>query len=562
MSDRPNVVWIIVEDCSPRLGCYGDDVARTPAIDALADDGARYEHAFATAGVCAPSRAATMTGTYQTALGAHHMRTTTHDVAGLPDPYEAVPPHHVKGTSETLRRAGYYCTLDAKTDYQFGEPFTMWDHHGDGANWRDDAREPDQPFFSVLTVHATHESGMWDPGEFPDGSFHDPGEEPGTDPDAVEVLPYLVDSPGTRASIARYYDAIAWTDDWVEGVLDRLAADGHAEDTVVMLFSDHGQGLPRCKRWPYEGGIHVPLIVRGPGVEPGVRDRLVSLVDLAPTTLELAGVEPPAHAQGRPFLDPETTTGDAPEQREYVFAARDRHDEVYDTVRAVRDDRYKYLRNYQSTPYVGWVPYRNRHPAMRDLLEREAAGELDEVQARWFASADERPVEELYDLYADPHETVNLADDPAYRDVLDRLRTALDDWMDRTGDRGHEDESATRRRGWPDGDQPTTATPHVIPNAPGRRGNYDPIEGETTLAAPARVRLQCTTQGASIGYALDPEEADTGATDPDEAEAGQWELYAGPVDLPAGTSTLRTKAVRYGFAESDVRTVTVTVEED
>jgi arylsulfatase A-like enzyme len=549
--ERPNVVWVILEDCSPRLGCYGDDVARTPNLDALASEGARYDNACSVAGVCAPSRAAAMTGCYSTSIGTHHMRTSTHDVPGLPESYEAVPPHYVRGVSEYLRRAGYRCTLDAKTDYQFGEPFTMWDRHADDESlwdeptrhWRD--RADDRPFFAVYTLGITHESGLWDPADRHD-QFGGAVSDVSTDPDAVDVPPYLVDDDATRGAIARYYDNIAGADERVGALLDALEADGLAEETVVMLFSDHGQGLPRCKRWPYEGGVHVPLIVRGPGVDPGARDRPVSLVDLAPTTLDLAGVDVPAHVEGQSFLAPDGS--DAPEERDYVFAARDRHDEGYDMVRAARDRRYKYLRNYDTGPYVSWVPYRNRNPAMQSLLEREANGDLTDAQARWFA--DERPVEELYDLREDPHETENLADDPAHAETLARFRAAVDDWMARTGDRGHEDETTTRRRGWPDG-QPETAAPNVIPNAPGRRGGYDPLEGETTLGAPARVRLQCTTQGASIGYALD--------ADPDAGE-GEWQLYAGPIDLPEGETTLRTKAVRYGYAESDVTAVTVTVE--
>jgi arylsulfatase A-like enzyme len=181
--DTPNFLWIVMEDTSPRFGCDGDDVARTPNIDELASEGRRYTNAFCTAGVCAPSRASLMTGMYPPAVGSHHMRTRTHDVDGLPDSYEAVPPHYVTAFTEYLRDAGYYCTLDSKTDYQFGEPPTMWDNHAEGAGWWDDDREDGQPFLAMMTNGVTHESGMLAPE---DGGDID---EPETDPDAVEVPP-------------------------------------------------------------------------------------------------------------------------------------------------------------------------------------------------------------------------------------------------------------------------------------------------------------------------------------------------------------------------------------
>jgi len=546
----PNVLLIVMEDTSPRLGCYGDEVAETPAIDGLAADGRRYPNAFCTAGVCAPSRASLMTGQYPSAVGSHHMRTATHDVEGLPDPYDAVPPHYVTAFTEYLRGAGYYCTLDSKTDYQFGEPATMWDHHGEGAGWWDDARGTDQPFLAMMTNGVTHESGMWDPE---DGGHID---DPETDPEAVEVPPYLPDTPPTRRAIARQYDNIAASDEWIGGLLDRLAADGHAENTVVVLTSDHGEGLPRRKRWPYDSGTNVPLVVRWPGhTGGGVSRDLVSLVDLGPTLLSLAGVDVPRWMHGDPFLGPATG------HREYVFTTRDRYDEEYDMIRSVRDGRFRYVRHYYTErPYVLHIPYRNTHPAMRELLRLDAEDALDDVQQQWFA--DRRPAEELYDLAADPHEVENLADDPAHADVLERFRGVLDDWRERVGDHGRAEEAETemRDRIWPGGDQPETARPRFVPNAPGNRGR-EAIEGVAVdgghaegddegdarhaFDGPATVGLYCPTQGASLSYAVD---------------GGRWRLYDGPVRLEAGTeTTLRARAVRYGYAESEAREATFVV---
>jgi len=527
--DRPNVLWLVMEDTTPRFGCYGDDVADTPNIDRLAGEGRRFPNAFCPAGVCAPSRAALMTGLYPPAVGGHHMRTSTHDREGLPDSYEAVPPHYVTAFTEYLRSAGYYCALNEKTDYQFGEPFTMWDSHSGEAGWWGDRRAEGQPFFAMFNNTVTHESGMWEPGE---GGHID---DPDTDPAAVDVPPYLRDTRRTREAIARQYDNIATSDRWIGDLLDRLAADGHAEDTVVVLTADHGEGLPRRKRWPYDSGTNVPLIVRWPGeTGGGTSQDLVSLVDLGPTVLSLCGVDVPRYIHGRPFLGPEAR------EREYVFTTRDRYDEEYDMIRSVRDRRFRYLRHYYpERPYVQWLPYRNTHPAMRDLLAAHAGGDLDDVQSRWFA--DSRPAEELYDLEADPHETDNLVDDPACRDTLERLRDALDSWRRRTGDDrdAREGEGEMRDRVWPDGEQPTTATPHFIPNAPDNRGREFSDGGE--FDGPMTVSIYCPTQGASIAYTTE-----TGG-DP------HWRIYDGPIRLTPGESvSLRSKAVRYGYGESDV----------
>ena len=535
--DAPNFLWIVLEDVSPRFGCTGDDVARTPRIDELVSDGRRYSDAFSTAGVCAPSRASLLTGMYPPSLGAHHMRTETHDVEGLPDSYDAVPPHYVTAVTEYLRAAGYYCTLDSKTDYQFGEPFTMWDRHGEGAGWWDDDRTDGQPFFAMATNDVTHESGMWDPADGGDVA------DPETDPGAVDVPPYLPDTAPTRTAIARQYDNLAAADAWVGDLLERLETDGHAADTVVVLMADHGEGLPRKKRWPYDSGTNVPLVVRLPGESGGsTHDDLVSLVDVPAATLSLAGVDPPAYMHGRPFLGPDA------DRREYAVSIRDRYDEAYDMVRSIRDDRFRYVRHYYpERPYVLHVPYRNAHPAMRELLRLDAERGLDDVQRRWLA--DSRPAEELYDLESDPHEVENVAADPEYADVLERLRDALDEWRVRTGDlhAAAEDESRMRDRVWPGGERPRTATPAFVPNAPGNRGGGTTDGGR--FEGPMTVSLYCATQGASLAYTTE-----TG-DDP------HWELYGGPLRFDAGeTATLRAKAVRYGYEASPEAEATFVVE--
>lgn len=510
----PNILWITVEDMSPRLGVYGDTLSSTPHIDQLAAEGVRYTHAFSVSGVCAPSRAALITGMYPTSIGAHHMRTTMAH-GDLPGPYLTVPPPEVKAFTEYLRAAGYYTTNNAKTDYQFApitdsrQPVTAWDESGRDAHWRN--RRPGQPFFAVFNSTRTHESRVWP----------DPDEEAILDPRLVDVPPYYPDTPVVRADIARHYDNIARVDRWVGSILAELEDEGLADSTIVFFFSDHGDGLPRAKRWIYDSGIRVPLIVRWPGgVAPGsVDDRLVSFVDFGPTVLSLAGVPLPEHLQGRPFLSEAAT---AP--REYVFAARDRMDEVYDMMRAVRDGRYKYIRNfYPERPYVRTIAYRDRMPTMQELLRLNASGELTGPQALWFRQT--KPTEELYDTQRDPHEIHNLADSAAYADVLARMRAELESWMTNVGDLGAVPEAEMIETMWPGRVQPVTATP---------KSEVLSREGECMT-----VRLVGETDGASIAYTTDL------------GDDAHWMLYTNPLTVCVGSALVRARAVRYGYRESE-----------
>jgi len=516
-----NVLWLTLEDTSPRFGCSGDTLAETPNIDRLAAEGRRYPLAFSTAAVCSPSRCAVITGMYATSIGAHHHRTSTTrpDVPELPTPYEVVPPPYVKPFTEYLRAAGYYCTNNAKTDYQFTPPSTTWDECGRNAHWRH--RAPGQPFFAVFNDTVTHESGMW-ARERP----------PQTDPAAVRLPDYLPDTPRVRESLARHYDNLAAADRRVGELLAQLDADGLADDTVVFLWSDHGEGLPRGKSWLYDSGIRVPLIVRWPDRLQGgaVDEGLVSMIDLAPTVLGLAGLPLPAHLQGRPFLGPEARP------REYVFAARDRHDEMYDMVRAVRDQRYKYIRNFQpELPYLTWNAYRHRHPAMQEMWRLFAEGHLEGAPLGLFATA--RPPEELYDTEADPQELRNLAGDPAHAGTLGRLRGALAGWRADCGDLGEVPEVQMAERMWPGGRQPVTAAPLFIPTGPDAPG-LEPAGDHGAYRAPVAVQMHCSTQGATIGYTTDA------------GEGARWRIYTGPVRLMPGTTTLRARAGRIGYRGS------------
>ena len=315
-----------------------------------------------------------------------------------------------------------------------------------------------------------------------------------------------------RADIARHYNNIATMDVAIGALLDRLEAEGIAENTIVIFASDHGDGLPRMKRWLYDSGLHVPLIVRWPGVtHPGsVTDRLVSLVDLPATILAMAGVEVPEWMEGQVFLG-----ADASPPREYVFAARDRIDEQPDTVRAARDARWKYIRHYHpELPYVLEGSFRDQMPMMQELHAMNAEGTLDATASLWFRSR--RDEEELFDTESDPHEVVNLVRDPAHAATLERMRAALDRWIGGHEDLGFLPEEALRERFFPDGTQPVTEAPEIV------------IEGD-------RARVACATEGASIEYRV---------------EGGRWRLYTEPVRVEPG-QRVSARAQRHGWEMSE-----------
>ena len=532
MNDQPNILWISFEDTNPFYGCYGDRVARTPNVDRLAAGGCRWPNAFSTTGVCAPSRSAIITGMYPISIGTMHMRTahTNPHAPKLPTPYSAVVPHYVRCFTEYLRASGYYCTNNVKTDYQFEPPLTAWDELSTTAHWRN-RPDPEQPFFAVFNPTRTHESGMW-PDQTPEITF---------DPDDMQLPPYLPDTPQVREAMARMYTNIEHNDRYLGELLDQLEEDGLAENTIVFHWSDHGP-LPRGKRWPYDSGIHVPMIVRWPGsLEAGsVSQRLLSTVDLGPTVLSLAGVDVPQYMQGQAFLGPQ-----AAPPRQYIYASRDRYDESYDMIRAARDSRFKYIRHYRpEQPYLLWIPYRNRHPILQEMWRLHMAGELEGPQTLMFQP---RPAEELYDTQTDPWETVNLAGDPDYTQKLDLLRAALDDWIDEVGDMGRIPESEMVRQWYPDGVQPQTAAPVFIPICAQSPGIEPATEGGT-YTAPVLLQFYCATQGASMAYTLD------------QGDAPHWLLYSEPLRLPVGQATVRARAIRIGYQESKESAATFTIQ--
>ena len=536
---RPNILSISFEDCSPWFGCYGHPVD-TPNVDRLAAEGAMWPNAFTPAPVCSPTRSAVMTGMYPVSIGTHHMRTITYRDQGMGG-YEAVIPHYVRCYPEYLRSAGYWCTNDGKHDYQFNAPVTVWDEtsnvwHEDGtAHWRN-RPDPDQPFLAQFNLGATHESQSWEGSQFDDNDI---------DPDRVIVPPYFPDTPKVRAALCRVYASIEHNDRIVGELLDQLEEDGLADSTAVFIWTDHGP-LPRGKRWPYDSGIHSPMIARWPGVlEPGtVEDRLVSVMDIGPTFLSMAGVTVPDYMHGKAFLG-----AAAGEGHDYVFATRDRFDQHYDMVRASRDTRWKYIRHWMPNhPYQGWVSFRNHHPIMEELWRLHVAGELDEAQARFFAST--RPQEELYDTEADPHEINNLADDPAHRAELERHRARLAEWQDEVGDLGFVTENVMIDQMWQGRVQPTTDAAKFVIYGETEPGRDDSPEGGE-FAGPVLLQLHCDTQGASIGWTTET----TG-----DGEEPRWLVYHEPIRLEPGTTvTVRVVAHRIGYKPSDEVAATFTI---
>ncbi|MHC4743202.1 MAG: sulfatase family protein, partial [Planctomycetota bacterium] len=406
-SNRLNILWISCEDTSPDLGCYGDEYAETPNLDKLAGQGCLYSNAFVPYPVCAPTRSAVITSMYPSTIGSMHMRTNLRG-------YETVPPPYVKCFTEYLRAAGYFCTNHTKTDYQFKAPFTAWDK---GRDWR--ARPGDAPFFSVINLNVSHESRNWPKKN--EKLKHDPAKAP--------VPTYYPDTAVIRTNIARYYDNVTTMDSQAGEILKRLEADGLSDNTVVFFWGDHGRGLPRCKRWCYDSGIHVPLIIRWPGkLEPAsVCDDLVTLVDLGATVLSLAGIEVPSYMQGHPFLGEQKKPA-----RKFIVAGRERMDKnSYDHIRCIRDERYKYIRNFMpEKAYTQPIPYRDKMPIMKEWRRLHVEGALTGQAALFFRET--KPPEEFYDTKNDPDEVRNLIDAPEHKSRIAKMREDLQQWSKET----------------------------------------------------------------------------------------------------------------------------------
>lgn len=419
--ERPNILWITLEDVSPTLGCYGDPYATTPNMDSLAQQGVLFSQAFAPTGVCATARSSLITGMYASSIGTQHMRS----VATLPDSIAPFPNY--------LREAGYYCSNNSKTDYNFVIPDGAWDESSKAAHWRN--RKEGQPFFSVFNFLTTHESRIR--GYEDITSVLSPNEL--HDPSKANLPPFLPDTEAVRQDWARYHDLLTTVDKVeIPKLLNQLEEDGLREDTIVFLFSDHGVGLPRAKQFIFDSGMQVPLIVYfpkkwqhlAPGNPSTSVDALVSFIDFAPTVLKLAGIAVPGPMEGIPFAGTQVS-GD----RQYIYGIRDRMDERIDMNRTVRDRRFKYHRNYMPyLPHFPWLDYMEKLETSKAFRRLGAEGRL--ADGLNYFMGDRKELEELYDLENDPWELNNLADDPEYEKQLKRLRKEHFAWSRKTRDTG------------------------------------------------------------------------------------------------------------------------------
>lgn len=421
-ADKPNILWITCEDMSPNLGCYGDPNAFSPYIDDLAKQSVRYTHAFSTAPVCSPSRACLISGMYATSLGNPQLRC------------ERVLPREVQAYSKYFRDAGYFTSNNVKTDYNVVNEAAFkaaaWNRCDNKAHWRQ--RQPGQPFFSVINLMETHQSrtSVWPWEEFEKLANErlSPGER--AHPEEMKLPKFYPDTKLARRTLARYYDCIRIMDKEVGDILRELETDGLAEDTIVFFYADHGMGLPRGKRVLQNSGLQVPLLIRfpkkwahlAPTKPGGTVDRLVSFVDFPPTVLSLAGLPIPEYMQGVPFLGPK-----AGPERKYVYGARDRVDEAYDTARCINDGHWLYIRNYH--PHLPWGQpegYSDASDFRREFLQMGKEHKLKPGVVEYVIP---RPAEELYDLQKDPQQLVNLVAQKKYSGQLDRLRGELRNWM-------------------------------------------------------------------------------------------------------------------------------------
>jgi len=408
-NDKPNILWITSEDNSPFLGCYGDAFATTPTLDKLAAEGFRYTNAYANCPVCSPARNTIITGVYAASNGNEQMR------SAYPKSESVIP------YPELLKKAGYYITNNVKTDYNYdGDWEGMWDECSNTAHWKN---APDgKPFFAIFNLMTTHESQI-----FP----FTPEAELRHKPEDVVLPPHHPDTKEMRHDWAQYYDKMEDMDAQVGDLLKELEESGLAENTIVFYYADHGGVLARSKRYIFETGTWVPFIVRipekyksfFPAENPGdAVNRNISFVDLAPTLLSIIGQEKPDYMQGNAFL------GNAVEpEPEYIHMTRSRMDERIDMSRAVRDKKYRYIRNYMPFRiYLQHLAFLFNARSAQSWEDYYLAGKCNDLQSMAFQT---KPVEELYDTENDPNELNNLANIPAYKKVLERMRKENYRWM-------------------------------------------------------------------------------------------------------------------------------------
>ena len=525
--EKLNVIWISCEDMGPVLSSYGVKEISTPNIDKLAEEGIKYTNAYSTVGVCAPSRFSIITGMYPARLGAHNMRTGNFytykdpdkltykqnkgviDKSGINVPeYEVVTPTNIKAFTEYLRNENYYCINNNKCDYQFNSPFTAWDEVSGNISYKD--RPKNTPFFYVKNLMVTHESRIW----------LRKNEPITVNKDILKIPAYYPDIPEVRNDIAIKYSNIQEMDRQVGEIISDLEKNDLLDKTIIFFWSDHGGNLLRQKRAVGNSGLKVPLIIRFPdGYRSGeVDNRIVSLMDLGPTTMSLLGIKPPSFLDGKAFLGKYKT-----KPRNYAFGSADRFDESTDMQRSVIDGRFVYIKNFMpELPLIYRNKYREQISMNKKIIQMDRDDELIGDSKYIFMKS--KQDEELYDLKFDPYEVDNIVNNPDYIDKLIELRNALNTWQYEIDDKGFTNESELINEFWPNMIQPITK----------------PVE---ITVSDNVVSLKCETKGASIGYQI-------GA----QIGSQNWKLYNKPFDL-SSNQKLATRAIKIGYKASTISNI-------
>lgn len=442
-AERPNIVWIVVDDMSANFSCYGEKLIETPAVDRLAREGTKFANAFITAPVCSACRSALITGMYQTSIGAHQHR-SGRGVERIVLPKQVVP------VPVLFQQAGYYTCIGSgipgegragkkgkaadqalgKTDYNFEWDAKMYNSN----DWS--GRKPGQPFFMQVQLAGGKLRGGRDDSAQRLSARAATELGAATDPAKVTLPPYYPRDPVLLRDWAAYLDAVRFTDQHVGNVVARLEQERILDQTLIIFITDHGISHARGKQFLYNEGTHIPFIVRGPGISRGKeRDDLIEHIDMAAISLTAAGIPIPAAMQARDVFAMDY------QPRDFVFAARDRCDETVERIRSVRTDRFLYIRNfYPDRPHLQPNAYKDGKSIVESLRALHDAGTLDPMSEKLLFSPT-RAAEELYEWTTDRWQVTNLASESRHKDSLAKLRAQLDRWIVETNDRGPESET-------------------------------------------------------------------------------------------------------------------------
>lgn len=435
-TSKPNILWIYCEDLSPWMESYGYPVnaGKTPTLDQLSSSGVRFSRCYVPAPVCSACRSAMITGVYQTTTGTHQHRSSRTDESGI------FLPKGIKTLPQLFREHGYETFNKGKDDYNF--VYNRSEHYSVGnqkpkpgqknrfstkvgkSDWRTTPKG--KPWFGQIQLGG--------------GKTKTKNLKDKVDPSTIKMPPYFPNEDIFRKEWAHHYDTMRVTDGHVKKIIANLKDDGILENTIIIFFSDHGNNHSlRHKQFCYEGGVHVPLIISGPGIpKDAVRKDMINALDISATTLALAGIELPDYLHGQDLFAKDHKA------RTHVISARDRCDYSIDRIRTVRTEKFRYIRNFLTDRILLQPQYRDTQAPTKRLRELHASGKLGKIP-EW-AFFGKRPIEELYDMKKDPHQVNNLATDPKYAEELKQHRELLTTWIQTTGDKGEQPESEKNLR--------------------------------------------------------------------------------------------------------------------